>query len=142
MKNDERRYISFSMMVDSETRVIGDIISSLELLCPLFDFDENMVKVTIPLVIDELLRNAIKHGNKNDKSKVIKIDIYLDNSRFKLAVEDEGDGFDYGKYLEKSVDVGKFAGSGRGLLMVINYAEKIDFNKKGNRIKVELVSFR
>ena len=142
MKNDKQRYISFSMMVDSETGVIGEIISSLEILCQLFNFDENMVKVAIPLILDELLRNAIKHGNKNDKSKVIKIEVYLDNSRFKLVVEDEGNGFDYCKYLEKSVDAGRFAGSGRGLLMVINYAEKIDFNKKGNRVEVELVTSR
>lgn len=140
MKNNKQRYVSFSMMVSSETRVIGEIISSLEILCLLFDLDGNMIKVTIPLVIDELLRNAIKHGNKNDKSKSIKVEGYLDNSRFKLAVEDEGSGFDYHKYLEKNVDIDEFAGSGRGLLMVINYAEEINFNKKGNRIEIELIS--
>ncbi len=43
--------------------------------------------------ISELLKNAVKHGNKNDKSKNIKIWFGFSETAARLIVEDEGEGF-------------------------------------------------
>lgn len=48
--------------------------------------------------ISELLKNAVKHGNKNDPSKSVHVWYYFSNDEAKIVVEDEGDGF---KDLEK-----------------------------------------
>lgn len=43
--------------------------------------------------ISELLKNAVKHGNKNDKRKKIKLWFGFSATTARLIVEDEGDGF-------------------------------------------------
>lgn len=43
--------------------------------------------------ISELLKNAVKHGNKNDKRKKIKLWFGFSGSTARLIVEDEGEGF-------------------------------------------------
>lgn len=48
--------------------------------------------------ISELLKNAIKHGNKNELNKLVKVWYRFENDYFKIIVEDEGEGF---KELEK-----------------------------------------
>jgi serine/threonine-protein kinase RsbW len=48
--------------------------------------------------ISELIKNAIKHGNKSDPDKIIKVWYYFDTEKARIIVEDEGEGF---KDLEK-----------------------------------------
>lgn len=43
--------------------------------------------------ISELIANAIKHGNKKDKNKKVKVWYLLNNKCAHLIIEDEGDGF-------------------------------------------------
>ncbi len=43
--------------------------------------------------ISELIKNAIKHGNRNDKSKKIRVWYYFDVEVSRVVVEDEGEGF-------------------------------------------------
>jgi anti-anti-sigma factor len=43
--------------------------------------------------ISELIKNAVKHGNKNDKTKAVKIWFYFSATHAHLIVEDEGSGF-------------------------------------------------
>lgn len=43
--------------------------------------------------ISELLKNAVKHGNRNDKGKSVKIWFRFTDETARLIVEDEGDGF-------------------------------------------------
>lgn len=43
--------------------------------------------------ISELLKNAVKHGNKNDKNKKIKLWFGFTEVTARLIVEDEGEGF-------------------------------------------------
>ena len=43
--------------------------------------------------ISELIKNAVRHGNKNDMSKKVKIWADFGNDHAHVIVEDEGDGF-------------------------------------------------
>lgn len=43
--------------------------------------------------ISELIKNAVKHGNKNDRTKAIKIWFEFSDETARLIVEDEGEGF-------------------------------------------------
>ncbi|MBN2738146.1 MAG: ATP-binding protein [Spirochaetales bacterium] len=48
--------------------------------------------------VSELIKNAVKHGNKNDINKKVKVWYLFDKESARLIVEDEGEGF---KELEK-----------------------------------------
>lgn len=43
--------------------------------------------------ISEIIKNGVKHGNKNDKSKGLKVWFRFTDTEARLIVEDEGDGF-------------------------------------------------
>lgn len=43
--------------------------------------------------VSELIKNAVKHGNKNDIRKKVKVWYYFDKEKAHLIVEDEGQGF-------------------------------------------------
>jgi serine/threonine-protein kinase RsbW len=43
--------------------------------------------------ISELIKNAVKHGNKNDKEKSVKIWFLFSDETARMIVEDQGDGF-------------------------------------------------
>jgi hypothetical protein len=43
--------------------------------------------------ISEIIKNAVKHGNKSDINKKIKVWYYFSNEEARLIVEDEGEGF-------------------------------------------------
>jgi serine/threonine-protein kinase RsbW len=48
--------------------------------------------------ISELIKNAVKHGNKSDPDKIIKVWYNFNTEKARLIVQDEGEGF---KDLEK-----------------------------------------
>lgn len=75
--------------------------------------------------ITELIKNGIKHGNKNDKNKKIKIWFSFAKNYAHLIVEDEGAGF---KDLEKWNDFNR---------------KRIELLKKGNiKLMSEFLSFK
>lgn len=53
----------------------------------------------------EILKNAVKHGNKNNKDKIVKVWYLINDKMFKIIVEDEGEGFtnmdDWNEYNKK-----------------------------------------
>ena len=93
--------------------------------------DENILS-NMSICIDELLNNALVHGNDMDELKKIKIKLVFDQKEFSLSIEDEGQGFDYKKIL--SAFAGKDPGlpTKRGLFIVHYLMDELSFNEKGN----------
>ncbi|MDP4182510.1 MAG: ATP-binding protein [Bacillota bacterium] len=96
----------------------------------------------IKVILNELIINAIKHGNKYDYDKFVKVSAAFVNDEYILfIIEDEGEGYCYSD-LELSnissdpIDCCSFFEGGRGLMIVNCLCEKIKFNKKGNKIIV------
>lgn len=93
------------------------------------------------LIINELLINAVVHGNKEDSSKSVKVKVgIVDRKLSYIVVEDEGKGFDidrvfkeYTPYDEKD-EIGDLYEFGRGLMIVASLCEKVKQNQKGNKI--------
>jgi len=97
----------------------------------------------VKVILNELILNAIKHGNKEDDKKFIKICAGLKNQRdLFIVIEDSGEGYDYNDVLAIPVCTGSeqeicdLKETGRGLLIVKNLCDKIKFNKKGNKVIV------
>lgn len=88
------------------------------------------------LVLRELLINAIEHGNHNIvESKVTCTVEHIESYRFKITVEDQGDGFNY-KSLSMELPENPDQLRNRGYALLNVFSEKIEFNDKGNSIIV------
>lgn len=86
------------------------------------------------VALDEAFVNAIKHGNKFDSSKNIRIaaDVSKDEARF--TIEDEGEGFDVNNIPDPLDPQNLFKPSGRGVLFIYNIMDEVKYNERGNRL--------
>ena len=75
------------------------------------------------MILDELVANSYKHGNKKDKTRLIDISIVFDEAYLLIKVSDEGSGI---KFVNESQ---KFSESGRGIDLVKKLSDEVIINK-------------
>lgn len=123
--------------------VCQEVKRILERLRMAYDIDMDQC-FDVKVILCELLQNAIKHGNECDKGKEICLEVWLKESRNKLeiTIRDQGCGFDpittmnweYAKI--SGLDPNNMDESGRGLFIVQNLCDCMEFNSSGNTITV------
>ncbi|HEY1648793.1 MAG TPA: ATP-binding protein [Terracidiphilus sp.] len=86
----------------------------------------------VGLLARECLNNAVIHGNRNDVDKSILLCLWLGRRWVRLEVSDEGEGFDWRKAQCSRAEATSC--SGRGLCLYALYAQRVRFNRRGNRI--------
>ena len=87
------------------------------------------------LGVSEALHNALTHGCRDDKSRMVHLEMKADRESACVAVEDDGGGFD----VEAAVNAFNpeeniYSGSGRGIYLIRHCMDEVIWNKKGNRI--------
>jgi serine/threonine-protein kinase RsbW len=123
--------INRSIVVKSTPSAVAEqcrwILSKLED----YDFSQDDI-FSVHLSLEEAFINAIRHGNKMDPKKKIKINCLVGLDKFEVSLTDEGNGFDpegvpdprYGENLYKI--------GGRGLFLMRSYMDVVKFNERGN----------
>ena len=80
------------------------------------DFADNII-FKIRLILDELIINSYKHGNKKDFDKLIDITLLFDEDYCMIKIKDQGEGIDYSK------DRNMLSDHGRGIQLVYSLAD-------------------
>jgi len=88
------------------------------------------------VALDEAFVNAVKHGNKNDPNKLLRITAELSPKEASFTVEDEGEGFDIREIPDPCDPANLFRTSGRGVLLIYNIMDEVEYNAQGNRVKM------
>lgn len=86
--------------------------------------DEDII-FDIKTILTELIVNGVVHGNLMDQSKMVYLDITLENDDLVICVKDEGQGFEY---CLDSYNVFDMKSSGRGLIMVNGLSDEFSIN--------------
>lgn len=86
------------------------------------------------LCIDEALVNAVKHGNKHDQQKRVQVTLYGAADAWAIRVEDEGRGFSPDDLPDYNSDDTLFMESGRGVLLMREFMDKVYYYDRGNRL--------
>ena len=82
--------------------------------------------------LHEAVVNAVRHGNRGDASRQVRICYrFLSNDIF-IEVEDEGHGFDRGSVPDSTTDENRVRPGGRGLLMMRHFMNSVEYNDRGN----------
>jgi len=95
--------------------------------------NENLLN-NISVCTDEILTNALVHGNGGDPKKNISITLNFDAEKFTLTVKDEGEGFDVKNFSRQLKENHLDIPSKRGLFIVEYLMDEVSFNTKGNQI--------
>jgi len=127
-----------NIVLESDTKLIGNIINSTVSLCKIYCKNKDILNISIPLILDELLRNAIYHGNKSIKKKIIDIKIEINKTELIMTIKDEGTGFNFKKMLKEQDATSKINRSnhGRGILLVNKYSKSLKYSLEGRKVKV------
>ena len=88
------------------------------------------------VALDEAFVNAVKHGNKNDPTKLIRVGAELSPKEACFTIEDEGAGFDVQTIPDPRDPANLFKSSGRGVLLIYNIMDEVEYNAQGNRVKM------
>lgn len=86
------------------------------------------------IALDEAFVNAVKHGNKNNPHKLVRISAELSPKEARFSVEDEGDGFNVNEIPDPREPANLFKTSGRGVLLIYNIMDQVEYNERGNRL--------
>ncbi|HCY77026.1 MAG TPA: ATP-binding protein [Ignavibacteriales bacterium] len=81
------------------------------------------------LAVTEATTNAIIHGNKNNKLKMVRIYVYVDNSTLTVKIKDEGKGFDPSIVPDPTDPENLLKDSGRGLYLMRVYMDGLTYNQ-------------
>ena len=87
--------------------------------------------------LSEATINAIIHGNKQEESKKVYINVEVQSGkRVQFTVADEGEGFDYNKLPDPTAPENLENLTGRGVFIIKHLADQCIFNLKGNEIEL------
>jgi serine/threonine-protein kinase RsbW len=90
----------------------------------------------IHLALEEAFLNAIKHGNKMSSDKDVKIDYSVGLDKVEISMTDQGDGFDPEAVPDPRLGENLYKNEGRGLLLMQSYMDVVEFNERGNRVRM------
>ena len=93
----------------------------------------------IHMALEESLTNAIRHGNKFDEAKVVKVHCRLSPERFWLMVQDEGPGFVLDCIPDCTCDDRLDVPGGRGLMLIRAYMNDVCYTDRGTCVTMEKI---
>lgn len=105
-------------------------------------FVSDQILFEIKVVLNELIVNALCHGNNCELEKVTYVTFKLvKNNYLYISVKDEGLGFNQkfdAKLLDDNIEATNksLCEHGRGLIIVDRLCDRVKFNKCGNKVAI------
>jgi serine/threonine-protein kinase RsbW len=90
----------------------------------------------IKLALEEALVNAIRHGNRLDPAKHVRIEARITPKKVEFLIEDEGPGFDRKGVPDPTAEENLEKCSGRGILLIESYMSRVWWDRGGRRLRM------
>jgi serine/threonine-protein kinase RsbW len=103
-------------------------------------FDPDRLRLNFRVGLTEALANAMLYGNCRDPHKRVRVEARLSPRTIKVQVTDEGRGFDPGTVLDPTLPANRVRPGGRGIFLIRQLMDQVEFNERGNSITMILLS--
>jgi serine/threonine-protein kinase RsbW len=110
-------------------RVLADILTRLHES----EWEEDDI-FGVHLSLEEAIVNAIKHGNRLDVAKQVRIAYELSSCELRVEICDEGPGFNPEQIPDCTRDDNLDNPSGRGIMLMRTFMSTVEYNDAGNRV--------
>ncbi|MBA7481910.1 Serine-protein kinase RsbW [subsurface metagenome] len=127
--------VSRSVVISSTPLAIVEVCKQVLVNLEAQDYSEEDF-FAVHLALEEAFINAVKHGNKMEPTKAVKIDYSVGADRIEICMTDEGEGFDPEVVPDPRYGDNLFKPAGRGLLLIRSYMDVVEYNKQGNSIRM------
>ncbi len=125
--------INCSIVVQSESSAVVDVCKQILAKLEENHFDKDDI-FAVHLTLEEAFLNAVKHGNKSDPNKKVKVDYSVDEDKVEISITDEGAGFQPDDVADPRFGPGLYQPGGRGLLLMNSYMDMVRYNEQGNSV--------
>lgn len=129
-------------MIDSINIEIPSIPENIRMIESFIDNAKDRFKLNddiygnIMIAVTEAVNNAIRHGNKCDSDKNVKLNLAFQESMLKFTVKDQGDGFDYSHLPDPTAPENLENPGGRGIFLIKRLSDEVDFSNNGRTIEL------
>ena len=124
---------SYSLVVESKpsevVRVCDEVLAKLKER----GFGKDDI-FAVHLTLEEAFLNAVKHGNKQDPEKKVKVDYSVSSEKLEITITDQGSGFKPDNVADPRFGENLFKPGGRGLLLMNSYMDVVKYNEQGNSV--------
>ncbi len=126
----------YTLQLPSKIDSILTVENFIENLRDKYDLSEETY-ANVLICLSEAVNNSIVHGNKQDASKKIYLNLeVIEGKRMIFTIADEGDGFDYNNLPDPTDPENLENYSGRGVFIIKKLADQCIFNTKGNELEL------
>jgi serine/threonine-protein kinase RsbW len=124
-----------SMVVESKSSAIVEVCERVLLEVEANNFSQEDL-FAVHLALQEAFANSIKHGNKMDPRKQVKVECSIDSDKIEICLTDEGDGFDPDSVPDPRHGQNVYKTEGRGLLLMHSYMDVVEFDERGSSVRM------
>ena len=115
----------FAASRDVQARIMQDVAAC--------GFDEETT-FAVRISLEEAIVSAIRHGNRLDLAKAVRVESDTAPGRVEIVVEDEGAGFERHHIPDPTADENLVRPNGRGILLMRAFMDEVRYNPTGNRV--------
>ncbi len=130
------RFERLSIRIPSGMKYIHLVERFIEEICDRYNIGTDYYG-NITAAVMEAVENSIIHGNRLQEEKMIDILFEAKPGKLIFQIQDEGEGFIYHEITDPTdTSLSISDPRGRGLFIIRHLADEVQFNEKGNCIKL------
>ena len=115
---------------------ISELESYIKTLFEEFELEQELYP-NVLISLTEAVNNAIKHGNENDRNKVVYVKSVKHSKRILFIVTDQGQGFDHQNLPDPTAPENIENPGGRGVFLMKQLSDNIQFLDNGSTVEIE-----
>lgn len=135
---DAARTISVLIDVPADVRFVEDAIELMARHCFAGSAPCKRTGFRLRVLLAEALTNSILFGAGGNPSRSVRVGAVLSDQTIRLEVTDDGPGFDPREVPDPTAPGSLGRAVGRGLFLIRNLADQVEFNEQGNTIWMTL----
>lgn len=126
--------------IPSDVDYIERVVDLVVQRCTESALPPRVCRLNVPVALTEALSNAILYGNREDRSKTVRVRAMIDDRALVMEVEDEGGGFDIEECMtDPTSDDNLFREDGRGLFLMRSLMDRVEqYSRHGNVVRMIL----
>lgn len=117
-----------------ESERVPDFVEELQGKSDLNDEETS----TLMLLLSEAVTNAIKHGNQEDATKQVTVEINITDGSIISTVKDEGKGFAPDSVKNPLKEKNLLDSTGRGIFLINELSDSSEYLDEGTKVKFTL----
>lgn len=119
---------NYNVEIESDPNNLITVEEFVNYFCKDINLTDDQL-ANVLLAVTEATTNAIIHANKCDQSKMVTINVKVNETKLVVKVKDEGEGFDPADIPDPTEPENLLNESGRGVYLMRVYMDNVEYNR-------------